>query len=88
MPVASTDNNHDILHEIGRVITVYGGPPAARNRDLFSANRVERRATELQRPDIVEHLQAVPSVEYPDLDLVQHNGMRASRRRNLPRGEG
>ena len=88
MPVASTDNNHDILHEVGRVIAVREGPLAAHNGHLFSTHLVEQRATNLEHPDIVERLQAVPSVEYPDLVLVRHSGVRASRRRNLlPRGE-
>jgi hypothetical protein len=87
-PVASTDNNHDVLHQIGGVITARGGPLTAHNGDLFPAHPVERRATDVKRPDVVERLQAVPAAEYPDLVLVQHRCMRASRRRNISRREG
>ena len=61
----------------------------AHNGDLFPAHPVDRRGTDVERPDIVEHLQAVPvAAGYPDLVLVQHRCMRALRRRNLSCREG
>jgi len=66
-PVTYTDNHHDVLQEIDGVITARGGPLTARNGDLFPAHPVERRATDVDRPDIVERLQAVPAADYHDL---------------------
>lgn len=59
--------SHDVLQDIiDGVITAQEGPLTTRNGDLFSAHPVERRATGVERPDIVEHPQAVPATDYHD----------------------
>ena len=71
------------LGVITLLITARGGPLTAHDSDLFPAHPVERRATDVERPDIVGRLQTVPAAEYLDLVLVRHRRMRASRRKNL-----
>jgi hypothetical protein len=48
-----------------------GGPLEARYGDLFPAHPVER-------PNIVERLQAIPAAEYLDLVLVQNRCVRVA----------
>jgi hypothetical protein len=85
--IATADDDHDVLHEIGGVITARGGPLTTRDRDLVPAHPVERRAAHVERPDIVERLQAIAPAENPDLALVQNGRVRASRRGNIRRRE-
>jgi hypothetical protein len=53
------------LGVITLLITARGGPLTAHDSDLFPAHPVERRATDVERPDIVGRLQTVPAGRIP-----------------------
>lgn len=68
-PIATSDDDHYVLHQIGGVIAAWGWPFAPRNRQLLPLHLVER-AGGLESPDVVQRLQPVPTAEHPDLVLV------------------
>ena len=84
--VAASDDDHDVLHQIGGVVAARGRPLASRDGDLLPAHPVEG-AADVERPDVVQRLQPVPAAENPDLVLVQHRRVRAPRRRHVPARE-
>ena len=66
------------------MISARRGPLAARYRDPLPTYPIEG-AIEVERPNVVRHLQPVVATEYPDfvLVVVEHRGVRAAPRRNI-----
>jgi hypothetical protein len=81
-PITTINDDHDILCQIGHMISVQRGSLAPRYCDLFSMHPMERIAN-VERPDVFQRLLPIPASEYPDLVLIEHSGVRASWR-----GEG
>jgi hypothetical protein len=54
-PVATPNDDHHVLHKIGRMIPTRGRPLAPRNRHLFPFHPIQR-AADVQSPDVVQRL--------------------------------
>ena len=68
-PVATPNNDHHILYEVGRMIPARGRPLAPRNRYLFPLHPIQR-AADVQSPDVIQRLQPISATEHPDFVLV------------------
>jgi len=78
--MATSNDDHDIWHQIGLMISARRGQPAPRYRDLLSTYPIER-ATEVERPDVVRTSSLFPPPEY--FVLVEHHGVRAAWRQDV-----
>lgn len=81
-PIATSDDDDDIVHQIGCMISAQRGSLAHRYRDLLLMHPMEQ-TTSVERPDIVQHLQPVSVDEYPDFVLVEHRAAHAAQRGNV-----
>ena len=89
LAVAPTDDDHDVPDEIRGVVAARDGLPTV-GLDLLPAHAVHRHA-DVEGPDVVERLHAVPAAKDPDLIVVVHGGVGAARRgedRDGRRGTG
>jgi len=81
-PIATSNDDHVILHQIGRMVSARRGLLAPQNRDLLPTHPIERTA-DVERPDVVQRLQPVSAAKHPDFVLVEDSGVRAARRGNV-----
>jgi hypothetical protein len=68
-PIATSHDDHHVLHKIGGMIAARGRPFAPIDGDLFPLHSIERTAG-LEGPDVVQRLQPISATEHPDFVLV------------------
>ena len=86
-PIATSNDDHHVLHKISGMIAARGGPFAPIDDELFPLDPIER-TTDVESPDVVQRLQPISATEHPNFVLVQHGRVRTSWRGDLSPGDG